>query len=148
MNKIIRNYLMDIALFLLLGINIASLAGRQAESSSGASTAHIVSSVLLTLGCLVHIVWHLGWFRAVLTGKVKGKIKLGMNSMVTVMILLAAITGPVVQTSSAMGEFHKAVGSVALLGLFIHSVKHLYWMIFTTKRLIIGSGQKKANWSV
>ena len=147
MNKRIRNYLLDMALFLLLGVNIVSLARPRAESLSGTSPAHIISSILLTLACLVHIVWHWGWFRAVLTGKVKGKIKLSMNSMVTVMILLAGFSGFVAQASSAMDSFHTAVGSVALLGLFIHSVKHLHWMISTTKRLITGSRQPKVSGS-
>jgi hypothetical protein len=147
MNRISRNYLLDMALFLLLGINVISLTGTRAESSPGTSPAHIISSVLLTLGCLAHIIWHWEWFRAVLTGRIRGKIKLGMNSMVTVMILLAGISGFAAQTSSAMDRFHDAVGSVALLGLIIHSVKHLYWMIATTKRLVNGKESRKTNWS-
>lgn len=147
MNRTIRNYLLDMALFVLLGINIVSLTGTRAGSSSGDSSAHIISSVLLTLGCLTHIIWHWGWFRAVLTGRIKGKIRLGMNSMVTVMILLASFSGFAAQASSVMDRFHDAVGSVALLGLVIHSVKHLYWMIATTRSLVSGKKSQKANWS-
>jgi hypothetical protein len=74
------------------------------------------------------------------------KVKLGMNSMVTIMLVLAGISGLAAQASGALGRFHGAVGSIALLGLFIHSVKHLSWMFSTSKKLFTGSGQQKANW--
>jgi hypothetical protein len=93
MHKLIRNYLMDMALFLLLGINIVSLVGTREAPSSGAPIAHTVSSGLLAAACLVHILWHWEWFRAVLKGRIKCKIKLGMNGMVSVMVLLALISG-------------------------------------------------------
>jgi hypothetical protein len=149
MNKTIRNYLLDMALFLLLAVDIASLAGRQAEASSVAMTSHIVSSVLLALGSLVHIIWHFGWIRAVLAGRVKDRIrcriKFGMNSMVTLMIALAASSGFAALVSDPMDRFHGTVGSVALLGLFIHSVKHLRWMFATSRKLFSGNLQQQAG---
>jgi hypothetical protein len=145
MNKTIRNYLLDFALFLLLAIDFASLAGMRAETSSGAATGHIVSSILLTLGCLIHIIWHWSWIQAVLAGRVKGKIKLSMNSMVTAMILLAGFSGFGALATNSMDRFHGAVGSIALLGLFIHSVKHLPWMFAITKKFIIGNSRQKVS---
>lgn len=137
MNNTIRNYVLDMALFLLLGINIVSVTGRHAESSSGTSPTHIIPSLLLTIACLVHIVWHWGWIRAVLTGRIRGKIKLGMNSMVTVMMVLAVFSGVAAQASNAMDRIHNAFGFVALLGLVIHSVKHLRWMFSTSRKLFL-----------
>jgi hypothetical protein len=146
MNKTIRNYLLDIALFLLLGIDIAALMGMRARSSSVTTTVHIIASILLAVGCLIHIVWHWMWFRAALAGKARGKIKFGMLSMVTVMVLLAGISGFAAQASAASsGGLHNAVGPVALLGLLIHSIKRLPWMFSTTRRLITGNGQQKAS---
>jgi hypothetical protein len=146
MNKTIRNYLLDMALFLLLSIDIVSLARMHGDPSSGASAAHIVSSVLLVLGCLVHITWHWRYILAVLSGKVKGKIKLGMNSMVTVMMVLAGFSGFAAQATGTMDNFHGAVGSIALMGLFIHSVKHLHWMFSASKKFTASNEQQKANW--
>ena len=146
MNKTIRNYLLDMALFLLLGIDIVSLVRMHADSSSGALAGHIVSSVLLVLGCLIHIAWHWRYILAVLSGKVKGKIKLGMNSMVTVMMVLAGFSGFATQASGAMNNFHGTVGSIALMGFFIHSVKHLRWMFSTSKKFIASNEQQKVNW--
>jgi hypothetical protein len=73
-----------------------------------------------------------------LTGKVKGKIKLVMNSMVILLILLAGVSGPLAHASSQASRFHSAIGSIAILGLFIHAVKHLRWMASVTKKLIPG----------
>jgi hypothetical protein len=142
MSKTLRNFWLDIALFTLLGVNIATLTdvrtGVSAADLSVGSHIHVYSGIILTLGCLIHIGLHWQWFQVVLTGKAKGRIKLFMNSMVTLAMLLAGVSGPLAHASSQASRFHSAVGSIALLGLFIHAVKHLRWMASVTKKLVPG----------
>jgi hypothetical protein len=140
MNNILRNFGLDVALYLLLGVNIA-LVNLSAQTTPGLQPGlgwhiHALLGILMTLGCLTHIVWHRRWFHAVLTGKARGKIKLGMISMVTVMMLLASFSGHEAMTSTSAVGFHSFTGSMALIGLFIHGVKHIRWMVMTSKRLI------------
>lgn len=94
MSKTIRNYCLDVALFLLLGINIASLVLTHNDPSAGISPAHIASGALLVLLSLVHICMHWRWFRAVLSGKAKGKIKVMMDSLDHPAIIGRAIRTP------------------------------------------------------
>jgi hypothetical protein len=146
MNKTLRNFWLDIALYLLLGANIA-LVNLTPQTIVGAHPGpgwhvHAILGIGMTVGCLVHIVWHWQWIKAVLTGKAKGKIKLGMISMVTIMMVLAGLSGHEVMTSTAPGGFHSFTGSMALIGLFIHGVKHIRWMAMTSKRLITHGDQK------
>ncbi|MGZ9221992.1 MAG: hypothetical protein ACXW4Q_07770 [Anaerolineales bacterium] len=152
MNKTLRNFWLDIILYLLLGVNIA-LVNLTPPAAEGVHPAlgwhiHAMLGILLTLGCLIHIAWHWQWFQAVLTGKAKGKIKLGMITMVTVMMLLASLSGHDAMTSTAASSFHSFTGSLALVGLFIHGVKHIRWMALTSKRLIAHGGQKNVIQSV
>lgn len=138
MNKTLRNFWLDVALFLLLGLDIVAinLTRLEAANEHHGLHAHVIISILLTLGCLMHIGMHWQWFRAVLTGKAKGKIKLSMNSMVVIMMLLASLSGHAATTSSAAAGFHSLTGSMALIGLFIHGVKHTRWMAMIVKGLI------------
>jgi hypothetical protein len=140
MNKTLRNFWLDIVLYLLLGINIA-LVNITPQSTMGLHPRlgwhiHAVLDIAMAIGCLVHVTWHWQWFRAVLTGKAKGKIKLGMISMVTVMMVLAGLSGHEAMTSGATNSFHSLTGSMALIGLFIHGVKRVRWMVMPSKRLI------------
>ena len=138
--KTLRNFWLDMALFLLLGLDIAAINITRLETAGEQHGfglhAHVIISILLTLGCLMHIVMHWQWFRAVLTGKAKGKIKLSMNSMVTIMLLLAGLSGHEALTSIAASNFHSFTGSMALIGLSIHGIKHIRWIYLTAKRLI------------
>ena len=141
MNKTLRNFWLNIALYLLLGANIA-LVNLTPQTNMGAHPGigwhiHALIGILLTVSCLVHIVWHWPWIHAVLTGKAKGRIKLGMTTMVTAMMMLAALSGHEAMTSTAVSGFHSLTGSMALIGLFIHGVKHIRWMAMVSKRLII-----------
>ena len=142
MNKTLRNFWLDITLYLLLGINIA-LVSLTPQASAGAHPGigwhiHALLSILLTVACLLHIIWHGPWIYAVLTGKAKGRIKLGMITMVTGMMLLASMSGHEAMTSSAASNVHSFTGSMALIGLFIHGVKHIRWMAMVSKRLVTG----------
>jgi hypothetical protein len=149
MNNVLRNFWMDLALFLLLGLSITTLGGVRADAPRAdlglAGYLHVFSGIVLTLGCLVHIGLHWQWFRAVLTGKTKGRIKLVMNSLVAILLLLAGLSGRAALSSTAAAGFHSLTGSIALLGLFIHAVKHVSWMVSTTKRLTIGPRLEKAG---
>jgi len=138
MNKTLRNFWLDVALCLLLGLDVAAISVTRPEIAGGHTGlhAHVIISIFLTLGCLVHTGLHWQWFRAVLTGKAKGKIKLVMISMVAVMMLLAGLSGHAALTSAAASNFHSFTGSMALIGLFIHGVKHTRWMASMAKRLI------------
>ena len=146
MNKTLRNFWLDVALYLLLVVNIALVnltPPRIAGMHPGLGWhIHAVLGIATTAGCLVHIAWHWQWFRAVLTGKAKGRIKLGMISMVTVMMILAVLSGHEAMTSPATNSFHSFAGSMALIGLFIHSVKHIRWVALTSNRLITQDRQK------
>jgi len=140
MNKTLRNFWLDAALFLLLGLDIAALRITRLEAAGEhlgfGLHAHVIISILLTLGCLVHIGYHWQWFKAVLAGKAKGKIKLIMISTVTIMMLLAGLSGHAALTSTAASNFHSFIGSMTLIGLFIHGVKHMHWMISVARRLL------------
>ena len=140
MNKALRNFWLDVSLLVLLGVNLATFGGARSGSSVAdlnlAGHLHIITGILLMLGCLVHIGLHWRWFQAVLTGKAKGRIKLFMNSMVVVFLLLAGLSGHAAASSLRASRFHSLTGSLALLGLFIHSVKHSRWMANVVKRLI------------
>lgn len=145
MNKILRNFWLDVALYLLLGLNIA-LVSLTPQTSAGMHPGfgwhiHAVLGTAMTVACLVHIVWHWRWIYAVLAGKAKGRFKLGMIGAVTVMMVLASFSGHEAMTSVTASNFHSFTGSVALIGLFIHSVKHMRWMAMTSKKLITQRGQ-------
>lgn len=146
MNKTLRNFWLDILLFLLLGFNIvATLAIHPQEEGALPGAAvhiHAISGMLMTLGCLVHAGLHWQWVKAVLIGKAKGRIKLFMILVVTVMMLLAGLSGPGAHVSEAVAGFHSFTGSMALIGLFLHGVKHIRWMAMMSKRLITHSEQK------
>ena len=142
MNKALRNYWLDMALFVLLGVNAASLGGAGSGGTAGqpnpAWHVHVISGLLLALACVIHTGLHWGWFRAVVTGKASGRIKLVMNSMVVVMMVAAGASGHMATHSLVTRRFHDLTGAIALLGLFIHVVKHLRWMAAMTKKLVIG----------
>jgi hypothetical protein len=142
MNKVLRNFWLDVFLLVLLGVNLATFGGVRSGSSAAdlnlAGHLHIFTGILLLIGCLVHIGLHWRWFQAVLTGKAKGRIKLFMNCLVMVFLLLAGMSGPTADASTTASRLHSLTGSLALLGLFIHSVKHTRWMASVVKILIAG----------
>ena len=142
MNKSFHNFWIDILLFLLLGIDIALVSFlRQTPSGYHPGIGwhiHAVISILLSLGCLVHVVLHLRWYQAVLTGKAKGKTKLIMQSLVVIVMLLANLSGHAVLASDTAGRLHSMTGILALLGMFIHGIRHMRWIVLTAKRLTGG----------
>jgi hypothetical protein len=146
MNKTLRNFWLNIILYLLVGANIAlvTLSPEVLEGSHPGTGWHLhaLLGILMTVGCLVHIVWHWRWFQAVLTGKARGRVRLVMISMITVMLLLAGLSGHEAMTSASASGFHSFTGSMGLIGLFIHGVKRIRWMAMTAKRLITDSGTK------
>ncbi len=138
MNKTLRNFWIDIILFVLLGMDIA-LVTLSRRSPLGVQPgfgwhAHTILSILLTFGCLVHIALHWRWFQAVLTGKAKGRMKLIMNSLVVLAMLVANISGHAVLASGAASRLHSLTGTFALMGWFVHGVKHARWMAMTARR--------------
>ena len=142
MNKTLRNFWMDITLFLLLGLDIASVILTQ-RTPAGMHPGlgwhfNAFISALLTFGCLVHTLLHWRWFLAVLTGKGKGRMKLIMNSLVVFAMLLANLSGHAVLASGTASRLHSLTGTFALLGLFIHGIKHIRWMASTTRLLTRG----------
>ena len=148
MNKTLRNFWIDILLFLLLSIDIA-LVSLTPQTPPGAHPGfgwhlHILISLLLTLVCLVHTLLHWRWFLAVLSGKAKGRIKLIMYSMVVIAMLIANLSGHAVLEAGTAGRLHSFTGILALLGLVVHAVRHLPWMAVIAKRLSVAGDQKKA----
>jgi hypothetical protein len=146
MNKTFRNFWLDAFLFVLLSLNLIAVIVMpplvEGVHPGVAWHVHAITGILMAFGCLVHIGLHWPWFQAVLTGKAKGRIKLVMNSMVAVTLLLAGLSGDAALGSAAAGSFHSLTGSIALLGLFIHGVKHMRWMASTGKRLTTGDRQE------
>src|SRR5512136_1520443 len=139
MNKALHNFWIDIILFLLLGMDIALVIFTRREPQGVrpglAWHAHAALSTLLTLGCLVHILMHWRWFVAVLTGKAKGRMKLIMNSLVILTMVIANVSGHAVLASSAVSMLHSLTGAFAMIGLFVHGIKHTRWIAMTAKRL-------------
>ena len=139
MNQLRRNFALDGGLVVLLVVNLFTHEGGGAGSSFGAELMghlHIVTGIGLMLASLVHIVLHLPWFRAVVTGKVNGRIKLFMYSMVTAFFILAFFTGLAADASTAAFRLHGLAGSLVVVGLTIHIIKHARWMVFAGKKLI------------
>jgi hypothetical protein len=152
MNKTFRNFWLDMFLFLLLSINITASITMDVQVEGvhpgAAWHIHAVTGILMMLGCLIHIGLHWRWFQAVLTGKAKGKIKLAMNSMVTIMMLLAGLSGHEALSSTTAGHFHSFTGSMALIGLSIHGIKHTRWVASVIKRLLTDNRQENVVRSV
>ncbi len=139
MAKTSRNFWIDIILFVLLGLN-AALVCFTPRTPAGIHPgwgwhAHAFISILLTSICLIHIVLHWRWFLAVLTGKAKGRVKLIMNSLVVLTMLIANLSGHTIMESGAASTLHNLTGIFAMLGMFVHGVKHAHWMAITAKRL-------------
>lgn len=139
MNRTFRNFWIDIILFVLLGLNIA-LISLTPRSPTGIHAglgwhAHALISILLTFVCLVHVILHWRWFLAVLSGKAKGRIKLIMNSLVVVTMLAANLSGHAGLASNAASRMHNAIGTFAMIGLFVHGIKHARWMVMMAKSL-------------
>ncbi len=140
MNKTLRNFWIDIILFVLLALDIA-LVCLSPRTPTGIHPgfgwhAHAFISILLTSVCLIHVVLHWRWFLAVLSGKAKGRVKLIMNSLVVIAMVLADLSGHAMLESNAASRLHSLTGTFALIGLFVHTVKHTHWMILTARRLI------------
>ena len=142
MNKVLRDFFLDMGLFLLLGLDVAAVLSMPRGVIGHQATVgwhiHALVGILLTLGCLTHIGLHGRWFPAAAKGKARLKIKLGMNSMVAVMLLLAALSGHAALTSASAAGLHRVTGSIALLGLVVHAVKHARWMVLVSKRFVSG----------
>ncbi len=143
MNKTLRNFWIDIILFLLLGLDIASVSltpRLPAGIHPGLGWhVHAFISILLTFVCLVHVALHWRWLLAVLSGKAKGRGKLIMNSIVIIAMLIANVSGHEILISSIASRLHNLTGGFALLGLFVHAVRHTRWMAMVAKRFISDS---------
>lgn len=147
MNKTLHNFWIDIILFLLLGMDIA-LVSFTRQTPAGVHPGfgwhvHAAISIFLSLVCVVHMALHWRWFQSVLTGKAKGRMKLIMNSLVVMAMVIANLSGHTMLTAHVASQLHSLTGTFALIGLSIHGIKHMRWMAMTTKRLIVGGGQKK-----
>ena len=145
MNKIIRNYILNIFLFLLLGIDIALVAFLERQPAGAHPSlgwhVHIFISILLTFGCLLHIGLHWRWYYAVLTGKAKGRMKLITGSLVIILVLLADLSGHTVLTFGPTNRLHSMSGYFALIGMSVHAISRIPWMASVTRRLVHGGGQ-------
>ncbi len=140
MNKVMRDFMIDIGLFLLLVVELAAVLsmprGVSGHQASVSWHVHALLGIVLTGGCTLHAVLHWRWMAAVLAGKIKRPVKLIMDSMVSVMLVLAAISGHAAMTSAAAAGQHRVYGSIALLGLVVHGVKHMRWMASVARRLL------------
>jgi len=147
MNKTLRNFWLDLSLFLLLGTDIALISlSRRAPAGIHPGFGwhvHVLISILLTLACLIHIILHWRWFQAVLTGKARGKTKLIMISIVTIVMLLADLSGHGAVVSSGASGLHSLTGYTALVGLSVHAIRRAHWMAMVAKRLLMGGPQKE-----
>ncbi len=145
MNNVRRNFWIDVMLVSTLALTTISLNGPRPEASQEPlaikTCVHALSAVLMTAGCLFHIVLHRQWLKGVLTGKTKGRmrIKVIMSSAVSVFALLACTSGYVEISSPQISVFHHVTGMFALLGLFVHTIRHLPWMVRQAKRPALGS---------
>jgi hypothetical protein len=129
MNRTLRNFRLDIFLYLLLGMNIALIGLNRRGHLDFGWHIHGAIGTLLTLGCLIHIALHWRCFQAVLAGKAKGKGKLMMQGLITLMMLLASVSG------HEAGGFHSVTGTLALIGLSVHGIRNSRWMVLMAKRL-------------
>ncbi len=139
MNKVLRNFWIDILLFVLLSLDIASI-GLARRAPTGIHFGfgwhiHALISILLTLCCFVHTLLHWQWFAAVLTGKAKGRVKLIMSSLIVVAMLIANLSGHAILATDTASRLHSLTGIFALIGLFVHAIKHTRWMVMTARRL-------------
>ncbi len=151
MTKALRNFWLDLALALLLILNIVLLVLplpiRTRTHISFVGHIHAISGTLMLLLCLIHIGLHWQWFQAVLAGKVNGRIKLVMNSLVAVLMIVAVLSGRAAVAFVFAGRPHGLIGYFVMLGLVVHAVKHTRWMASMIKRLIAGTDRRKAQQS-
>lgn len=95
---------------------------------------HILSGVLLLLGCGLHIWWNYKWFEAVFRGKVTSWITVIINSLAGVAVLIAAVTGFVSLGSGAGSHLHNIVGIIALVLMLGHAISHIPWMVSAVRK--------------
>jgi hypothetical protein len=131
MNKIIPNYCMATVLFLLLGLNIASIV------TVSMSDFHDISGLLLALASLAHCALHRPVAQAFYR-RLPGKIRLIVNGAVMLALLLAVMTGLVALVKPAAGALHEITGGIVLLALLVHGARHLRWMAAVSARLLSG----------
>jgi hypothetical protein len=153
MTKVLRNFWLDSVLAALLALNIVLLVlpgpFRARTHLSFVGHLHAILGTLLAISCLIHIGLHWRWFRAVLTGRAKGRVKFVMNSLVAVLMIAAVLSGRVAIVASALASgLHRFVGYFVLLGLLVHTVKHARWLLSVAKRLAIGPEQGSPRQSV
>ncbi len=151
MLKMKRNFFMALSLFTLLLVNLITLGGGDPRTSFGSELRghlHAISGIGLMLVALVHIILHISWFRAVINGKAKGRPKLFMYGMVSIFILLAFISGLVADGFIRVGRFHAFTGTITLLGMVIHSLKHTRWMVFAGKKILAGEKGKASSTTI
>ncbi len=147
MHRLIRNYGLDVFLCFLLCLNAASLVRIRPMSPTSPPDlewhVHILSGGVLLIGCVIHITLHRRGLKAAAREQPGGAIKLAMKSLLAFLILSAALTGPLADRSTAGRVIHGLTGAVSLLGLLVHAVQHLRWIVLMTRRYL--PPQKNAN---
>jgi uncharacterized membrane-anchored protein len=129
MNVLKRNFWLDLGLYVLVGLNLATTL---TSGSHAADAVHLITGILLTVGIGTHMYFHRAWFSGIFTPKNTGRMRIRclMISMVATFFILAGITGSLSAhiPSGQLSSFHMWVGWMALLGLCVHAIKHVRWM--------------------
>ncbi len=131
MDKRALNFWIDAGLMFLLALAICSLEGPH-EADNGMTAGvkvycvHALSAIFMTCGALLHIFLHRRWFKIALRRKAKGRVR---KCVFGGAMLLACLSGYSEISSPGPSLLHHAAGIAALVGLLLHSVTHLGWMI-------------------
>jgi hypothetical protein len=149
MNKTVRNLWYAIFLYALLGINLVTsinlLLNPDVAFPAPALVLHIISGTLLAAGCLLHVWWHRVCFQTAFRPKGANRTALIMNSIIMILLLIAAISGFTSLDRTTGGGPHDAIGIIALIGLLIHAIRHISWMTRVTKKPLKKVSQSQAK---
>jgi hypothetical protein len=145
MNKKQSKARMNVFLFVLLALTVICLGDMiftaNAPQPGMGVHFHALCGFIMTGASFFHILHHHKWIMAAMKGKLKGRalIALLMNTMVFVLMILACTSGHEAMEAPGISIFHAVVGSFAILGLFIHSIRHIRRVVKTPTRKITGT---------
>jgi hypothetical protein len=137
-------FALNALLYFLLAFHLASFFGRLDGNDQLFLTLHLPAGGLLALAGLAHAGLHQAFFRGGHVRDIRSAIKQVMIGLTGVATLAAVFSGIARTVLSTAGQFHAVSGTIALAGLFVHSVKNLRWMnAFIQHRSIIEKPQNE-----
>jgi hypothetical protein len=161
MNKAKRNFWLDIMLLAFFIVTVASLLGHH---SAGGIMVHSIAGALMTLGLLVHGVWHWDWIKTNIlsTPRAPGqtvRANRRIDLLLMVLFALCAVSGllgqvmaltPVTQPHSfllreGLSHLHSLSGALMLLLTVPHVRHHAKWLACMARKCFAPARQMEAQ---